>query len=77
MRNLDKVKKANEAIKYRIIRDITTLFKQKDYYLKQLRVGNFSNNSYIEYENSGDRNKNRSVKEYLKNKLKPTGENNN
>ena len=74
MRNLDKVKKANEAIKYRIIRDITTLFKQKDYYLKQLRVGNFSNNSYIEYENSGDRNKNRSVKEYLKNKLKPTGE---
>ena len=74
MRNLDKVEKANEAIKYRIIRDITTLFKQKDYYLKQLRVGNFSNNSYIEYENSGDRNKNRSVKEYLKNKLKPTGE---
>ena len=74
MRNLDKVKKANEAIKHRIIRDITTLFKQKDYYLKQLRVGNFSNNSYIEYENSGDRNKNRSVKEYLKNKLKPTGE---
>ena len=74
MRNLNKVKKANEAIKYRIIRDITTLFKQKDYYLKQLRVGNFSNNSYIEYENSGDRNKNRSVKEYLKNKLKPTGE---
>ena len=74
MRNLDKVKKANEAIKYRIIGDITTLFKQKDYYLKQLRVGNFSNNSYIEYENSGDRNKNRSVKEYLKNKLKPTGE---
>ena len=72
MRNLDKVKKANEAIKYRIIRDITTLFKQKDYYLKQLRVGNFSNNSYIEYENSGDRNKNRSVKEYLKNKLNPT-----
>ena len=72
MRNLDKVKKANEPIKYRIIRDITTLFKQKDYYLKQLRVGNFSNNSYIEYENSGDRNKNRSVKEYLKNKLNPT-----
>ena len=74
MRNLYEVKKANEAIKYRIIRDITTLFKQKDYYLKQTRVGNFSNNSYIEYENSGDRNKNRSKKEYLKNKLKPTGE---
>ena len=74
MRNLYEVKKTNEAIKYRIIRDITTLFKQKDYYLKQTRVGNFSNNSYIEYENSGDRNKNRSKKEYLKNKLKPTGE---
>ena len=44
MRNLYEVKKVNEAIKYRIIRDITTLFKQKDYYLKKTRVGNFSNN---------------------------------
>ena len=43
-----KLKKENEAIKDRIIRDIRTLFKQEDDYYK---------NNYIEYESSGDRNK--------------------
>ena len=72
IRNLFKLKKENEAIKDRIIRDIRTLFEQEeenDYY-KPIRVGNFWNKNYIEYENSGDRNKNLSVKEYL-DKIKP------
>ena len=41
--------------------------KKKDY--KPMRVGNFWNN-YIEYKNSGDRDKNLSVKEYL-DRIKP------
>ena len=48
IRNRFKLKKENEAIKDRIIRDIRTLFKQEDDYYK---------NNYIEYESSGDRNK--------------------
>ena len=35
-----------------------------------MRVVNFWNNSYIEYERKNDRNKNLSVQEYL-NKVKP------
>ena len=70
IRNHFKLKKVNEAIKDRIIRDIRTLFKQEDDYYKPIKVGNFWNNKYIEYESSGDRNKNLSVKEYL-DKIKP------
>ena len=44
--------------------------KQEDNYHKPATVGNFWNNSYIEYESSGDRNKNLSVREYL-GKIKP------
>ena len=47
-----------------------TFFKQEDDYYKPIRVGNFWNNNYVEYESSGDRNKNISVKEYL-DKIKP------
>ena len=67
-----KLKKENEAIKDRIIRDIRTLFEEEEekYYFKPLRVGNFWNNIYIKYESSGDRNKKLSVKEYL-DKIKP------
>ena len=63
MRNLFKLKKENEVIKDKIIRDTRTLFEQKeeDYY-NPIRLGNFWNNNYIEYESSGDRNKNLSVK---------------
>ena len=63
IRNLFKLKKGNEAIKDRIIRHIRTLFDQqeeKDYF-KPIRVGNFWNNNYIQYESSGDRNKNLST----------------
>ena len=58
------LKKENEAIKDRIIRDIKTLFRQEDYY-KPVRAGNFWDNNYIEYESNGERNKNLSIKEYL------------
>ena len=71
LRNLFKLKKGNKSIKDRIIRYIKTLFKQqKEYYYKPVRIGNFWKNNYIEYEISGGRNKNLSVKEYFK-EIKP------
>ena len=65
IRNLFKLKKETLTIKDRIIRDIRTLFELGDDYYKPIRVGNFLNNNYIEYESNGDRNKNLLVKEYL------------
>ena len=55
-----------------MIRDTRTLFEEEDddEYYKLKRVNNFRNNSYIEYESSGDRNKNLLLEEYL-NKIKP------
>ena len=70
IRNLFKIKKDYEEIKDSIIKHIRTLFEQEEKYYKPIRVGNFWNNNYIEYESSGDRNKNPSVKEYL-DKIKP------
>ena len=70
IRNIFKLEKKNEAIKDRVIRDIRTFFKQEDNYYKPIRVVNFWSNNYIEYESSGDRNKNLSVKEHL-DKIKP------
>ena len=43
-------------IKDRIIRYIRTLFEQDDY-CKSIVVGKLWNNSYIEYESNGYRNK--------------------
>ena len=61
-----KLKKENETIKGRIIRDIRDLFEQeKEDYYKPVRVGNFWSKHYIEYENNGDRNKTLSLEEYL------------
>ena len=57
IRKLFKLKKENNAIKGKIIRDIRTLFKQDHDYYKPIRVGNFWNNNYIKYESSGDRKK--------------------
>ena len=60
------MKKENEVIKDRIIRDIRTFFEheEKDYY-KPVRVGNIWGNNYIEYESNGDGNKTLSIEEYL------------
>ena len=54
--NLFILKKENEAIKDRIIKDIGTVFKQENDCYKPTGVGNFLNSKYIEYESSGDRN---------------------
>ena len=55
MRNIFKIKKEYDAIKYKIIRDIGKLFESEneedDYYIP-VRVGNFRSNSYTDYENN-------------------------
>ena len=55
---MKKIKKENEAIKNRIIKDIKNLFEQKtvDSY-KPVRADNFWSRKYFEYESNGDRNK--------------------
>ena len=45
-----------------IIRDNRTLFKEEENYCKQIRTGNFSNNNFNEYERTGDRSKDLSIK---------------
>ena len=52
-----------QLIKGRVIRDIRTLFEQQEEKssYKPKRVKNFWNNSYIEYENNGDKNINLSL----------------
>ena len=53
---------------YKGIRDTENLFKQstqKDYY-KQTKSKSAFNGNYIEYESNGDKNKNLSVKKYLR-----------
>ena len=56
IRKLFRLKKENEAIKNRVIRDIRNLFQhEEEDYFKPVRVGNFWSNKYIEYESTGDR----------------------
>ena len=69
IRNIFKLKKENETIKDRIIRDIKILFEHEDDYYKPIRAEHFWNYN-IEYESNSDRNKNLSVNEYL-NEIKP------
>ena len=49
------MKKENKAIKNRVIRYIRNFFvhEEKKYY-KRVRICNFWNNKYIEYENNND-----------------------
>ena len=63
------MRKKNEAIIDRIIRNIRNPFEYKEDYCKPVRVGNFWCNNYTEYESHGDR-KTLSVEEYL-NKIRP------
>ena len=62
IRKLFRLKKENEAIKDRIIRDIENLFEKQEDHYKLVRVGDFYSNSYIEYESNGIRNKSLSIK---------------
>ena len=59
IRNLFGLNKENEAMRNKIIKNINILFEQEKDYYKPLRV------FHIEYESNGDRNKTRSIKEYL------------
>ena len=61
-RNLFRLIKENETIKDKIIRDIKIPLEKEDDYYKPMKVGNFWNNNYIEYESNGDKKKNLSVK---------------
>ena len=65
------MKKKNESIKDRIIRDIRNLSEhEEENYYEPVRAGNFWSNNYIEYESKRDRNKTLSVEQYL-NKIRP------
>ena len=58
-RNIFRLKKENESIKDRVIRDTRHLFEHEvEAYYKPIRVGNFCSNSYTKYENNDDRKKN-------------------
>ena len=66
IRNLFKLKIKKRTTKHKIIRDTKTFFQQQEEgYYKPVRVGNFWNNNYTEYENNGDRKKNLSIEEHL------------
>ena len=58
LRHSFKLKKENEPINGRIIREIKTIFEQEEDYHKLTRIDNFWTNNYIEYESNSDRNKN-------------------
>ena len=59
------------AIKDRILSDIKNIFDhEEENCSKPVRVNNFWNNNYIEYESNGDRNKILSIEEYV-NKIRP------
>ena len=49
IKSLFKLKKENETITDKIIRNIKTLFEEEDDYYKPARVGYIWNNYYIEY----------------------------
>lgn len=48
-----------------MIRDIKTFFEPEEGYHKPIKMLNFWKNNYNEYESSGDKNNNLSVKKYL------------
>ena len=67
IRNLFRQEKETKAIKDRILRDIKNLFEheEEENYYKPVRVSNFWNNNYFQYESNSDRNKTLPVEEYL------------
>ena len=58
IRILFRLKRENNAIKYKLIRDIRTLFAStEEEYYEPVRLGNAFSNNYIEYKNNNDKNK--------------------
>lgn len=57
-----QVRKKNNVIKEKIIRDIRTLFQSKDEdYYEQVRIGRPFSSNYIEYKSEGNENKTLSI----------------
>ena len=67
IRNIFRLEKQTKTITDRILGDIKNLFEheEEEKYYKPVRVSNFWRNNYIEYKSYSDRNKTRSVEEYL------------
>ena len=61
--NLFRLKKENESIKDRDIRNLFE-YEEKDYY-QPLILYNFWRNNYIEHESNSDRNKTLTVERYV------------
>ena len=61
--NLFRLKKENESIKDRDIRNLFE-YEEKDHY-RPLILYNFWRNNYIEYESNSDRNKTLTVEKYV------------
>ena len=58
IRNLFRLKKENEAIKDKIIKYISNILEHgREDCCKPVRVGNFWNNIYTEYQDNGHRSK--------------------
>ena len=73
IRDLFRTKNENKKIKDIVIRSIKNLFeykKEEENFYKPVRVNNFWNNDYIEYESNGNKNNNLSLDEYF-NEIKP------
>ena len=59
-------KKKHSSIKYKVIRDIRTLFKpDEDDYYELIRMNNVFDDSIIEYESNVDKDKTLSIEQYL------------
>ena len=67
-RNHFKLKKENEVIKDRIIRDIRNVFEQEEDYHKPVRVGAFFRNNYVKHKGNGNKTRPYQSKNSLKNK---------
>ena len=68
IRNLFRLEK-NQAIKYRILRDIKNVLEheEEENYYKPVITGNFLSNNYIKYKRNSDKKKTLSAAEYLYN----------
>ena len=66
IRNLFRQEKETKAIKDRILRDIKNLFEHEEgIYYKPVRVSNFWNKNFVEYESNNGKSNTLSVEEYL------------
>ena len=66
IRNLFRQERETKAIKDRILRDIKNLFEHEEgIYYKPVRVSNFWNKNFVEYESNNGKSNTLSVEEYL------------